>query len=116
MKNLLTGNSEVKKVNILTVKSGEVEEGLTKREKMVVWLTVLDITLVFGGMRMMEQSLVKEIEIIKKRKQESLADLATRFRIITPDEYETFKSNFESKTDSPEADTKREEICSLHAC
>ena len=103
---MLTGNGKVKKIDISTVKSGEVEEGLTKTEKIVVWLTVLGITLVFGGMRMVEQSLVKEIEIIKKRKQESLADLETRYRIITPDEYETLKSNFETKIDSPEADTK----------
>lgn len=78
-----------------------------------MWLTLLSITLLFGGMKTWEQSLVKEIEIIKKRKQDSLDDLQTRFRIITStsdenESNETFKSRFdESKTDSPGADTNR---------
>lgn len=96
----------MEKVNISAVKNGEVEEKLTAKEKKMVWLTVLGISLFFGGMLKLDQWLVKEIEIIDKRKQQSLADLETRFRIITPDEYQTLKSNFESNIGSSEVDTK----------
>ncbi len=106
MQHLLSGNCKVEKVNISAVKNGEAQEQLTKKEKKIVWLTVLGIILFFGGMLKLDQWLVKEIEMIDKRKQQSLADLETRFRIITPDEYQTLKSNFESKIGSTEVDTK----------
>jgi len=88
----------MEKVNISAVKNGDLGEmtskltteeseqvgKMTKKDKTIVWLTMLGSTLVIGGLLMLKRWLVKKTEFVKLSRLESLAAFESRLRVVKP--------------------------------
>lgn len=88
----------MEKINISAVKHGDLGEmtskltkeesgqvgKMTKKDKTIVWLTMLGSTLIIGGLLMLNRWLVKKTEFVKQSRLESLAAFEYRFRVVKP--------------------------------